>query len=77
VIESATAGSTTKTFLLSCATGSMASATAELVPPTAMSAPSSLYASLSRLRPTSGLVWLSFSITTSLRPATSMVPPVA
>ncbi len=77
VIESATAGSTRRIFLYSSATGSIASATPDEVGPTAMSALSSPYAAASRLLPMSGLPWSSFSITTSFRPATVIVPPVA
>ena len=77
VMLSATAGSTSRIFLYSSATGSMASATGLAVGPTAMSTLSSAYAAASRLLPTSGLPWSSFSMTTSLRPLTAMVPPVA
>ncbi len=77
VIESATAGSTSKIFLYSSATGSMASATPDDVGPTARSALSSEYAVASRLLPRSGLPWSSFSITTSFLPFTAMLPPVA
>ena len=77
VMESATAGSTSRIFLYSSATGSMANATPEPVGPTAMSALSSAKAAASWALPTSGLNWLSFSITTSFLPPTIIVPPVA
>ena len=47
------------------------------VGPTARSALSSPYAVASRLLPTSGLPWSSFSRTTIFLPATVIVPPVA
>ena len=77
VMLSATAGSTSRIFLYSSATGSMASATPDEVGPTASAAPSSAKAAASRLLPRSGLPWSSFSITSSFLPATIMVPPVA
>ncbi len=77
VIESATAGSTSRIFLYSSATGSIASATGEAVGPTARSTLSSAYAAASRLLPTSGLPWSSRSSTTSFLPAICSVPPVA
>ena len=77
VMESATAGSTISTLPYSSATGSRARATLELVGPTARSARSSSKAAARRLLPTSGLPWSSFSMTTSLRPLTAIVPLVA
>jgi hypothetical protein len=76
-MESATAGSTSRIFLYSSATGSMASAVPDEVGPTAMSTLSSPKAAASCDLPTSGLVCESRCVTTILRLPIVMVPPVA